>query len=79
MKTATELGMSGEKLRIIRIAGELHDIGEIGVPESIVRKTGRLSADKLDRMRIHLVRGACILEPPAVFESVLLTAPHHHE
>ena len=57
----------------------LQGIGKIGVPEAILHKKGSLSIGEYDRMRTHPSRGAHILEPLTVFESVLLTVLHHHE
>ncbi len=78
-KTARVLGMGRERRRIIRIAGELHDIGKIGIPEAILHKSGRLSAGEYDRMKMHPSQGANILEPLTIFESVLVAVLHHHE
>ncbi|TAG43890.1 MAG: HD domain-containing protein [Betaproteobacteria bacterium] len=46
----------------IEIAGRLHDIGKIGVPDAILSKRDRLSADEFELMKTHTTRGASLLE-----------------
>jgi diguanylate cyclase (GGDEF)-like protein/putative nucleotidyltransferase with HDIG domain len=58
---AIELGMSDERVQRIRLAGVLHDIGKIGVPDSILCKPGPLTSEEMDQMRRHPELGARIL------------------
>jgi diguanylate cyclase (GGDEF)-like protein/putative nucleotidyltransferase with HDIG domain len=58
---ATELDLGDERIQRIRLAGILHDIGKIGVPDSILRKPGPLNAEELAHMRRHPELGARIL------------------
>ncbi len=58
---AMELGMSEERVQRIRLAGVLHDIGKIGVPDSILCKPGPLTSEEMDQMRRHPELGARIL------------------
>jgi len=58
---ARELGFSDDRVERIRLAGVLHDIGKIGVPDSILRKPGPLSSEERAHMRRHPELGARIL------------------
>jgi HD-GYP domain-containing protein (c-di-GMP phosphodiesterase class II) len=58
---ANELGLSEERVQRIRLAGVLHDIGKIGVPDSILCKPGPLTSEEMDQMRRHPELGARIL------------------
>ena len=58
---ATELGMSEERIERVRLAGILHDIGKIGVPDSILCKPGPLTDEEMAQMRRHPELGARIL------------------
>jgi diguanylate cyclase (GGDEF)-like protein/putative nucleotidyltransferase with HDIG domain len=58
---ARELGLDEDKVQRIRLAGILHDIGKIGVPDSILRKPGPLTPDEQAQMRRHPELGARIL------------------
>jgi len=78
-KTAKEMGMSREDQQIISIAGDLHDIGKIGLSETILFKEGKLTPGETAVMQNHPEKGASILDPLTDFDSVILTVRHHHE
>ncbi len=76
------LGLPSRALNVIHLAGHLHDIGKIGIPDAILRKQGPLDEEESRLMRLHPEIGARILkpvqgfnEPGGVSEIVL----HHHE
>jgi HD-GYP domain-containing protein (c-di-GMP phosphodiesterase class II) len=58
---ARELGLDEARVQRVRLAGILHDIGKIGVPDSILGKPGRLTEEEMDQMRRHPELGARIL------------------
>jgi diguanylate cyclase (GGDEF)-like protein/putative nucleotidyltransferase with HDIG domain len=58
---ADELGFEPDRVQRIRLAGILHDIGKIGVPDSILRKPGALTEEEVEQMRRHPEIGARIL------------------
>ena len=61
------------------IAGLLHDIGKIGVSESILCKAEKLTDEEYEVMKSHTTRGAEILAPLTGFEEVINGVKYHHE
>ena len=58
---ATELGLPDTEVGLIRRAAELHDVGKIGVPDAILMKMGKLTADEFEVVKTHTTIGARIL------------------
>ena len=58
---AQEIGLSDHEVEQIYMAGLLHDVGKIGVPESVLQKTGRLTPEEFEQMKKHPQIGARIL------------------
>jgi HD-GYP domain-containing protein (c-di-GMP phosphodiesterase class II) len=52
------LGWSGGQLALLRMAAMLHDVGKVGIPDSILRKSGPLTDDELEQMQLAPVSGA---------------------
>jgi HD-GYP domain-containing protein (c-di-GMP phosphodiesterase class II) len=78
-RLAAALGLPAAEVDSISQAGLLHDIGKIGVPESVLRKRGMLSAEEWALMRQHPVIGAQIVAPFEFFAGGALAILHHHE
>lgn len=76
---AGEMGMDGEALRVISLATLLHDVGKIGVPESILRKPSGLTTPENRAIQQHPTMGAMIVASVPGFEAVLEIVRHHHE
>ncbi len=76
---AVKLGMDDKNIRIAKIAGELHDIGKIGVPERILMKEELLSRVEYKIMKTHSEKSAEILSPVPNLEEVVKVVRHHHE
>ena len=74
-----ELGLSDSELQALRAAALLHDIGKLAVPEHIISKPGRLSAVEFEKMKIHPVVGAEILEKVEFPYPVAPIVRSHHE
>lgn len=73
------LGMSDEKTQEIHIAGHLHDIGKIGIPDSVLLKKGRLDDVEWKQMKRHPQIGADILAKSPRFARISAIILHHHE
>jgi putative nucleotidyltransferase with HDIG domain len=76
---AEELGLESEALKQIYIAGLLHDIGKVGIPDGVLNKPGRLTDDEFAMIKQHPVIGYDILKNLRQFEFVLPAVRHHHE
>ena len=74
-----ELGLSEIDLQAIEAAALLHDIGKLAVPEYIISKPGRLTQDEFDKMKIHPIVGAEILERVNFPYPVVPIVRAHHE
>nr|WP_026885937.1 HD-GYP domain-containing protein [Clostridium beijerinckii] len=73
------LGMTEEELELIHIAGDLHDIGKIGVPDSVLNKPDSLEVDEWELMKKHSYIGYNILSKASTFEDISRIVLHHHE
>lgn len=76
---ARELGFDAEEIERLELAAVLHDVGKIGVPESVLNKPGRLTPAEMSLMKTHPDRGADILSSIRAMRDVLPGVRHHHE
>ncbi len=76
---ASELGLSDEQVELVRTAGRLHDIGKIGIRESVLHKHGPLSVEEFDHVKTHVLIGAQILAPLQHLREVIGFVRSHHE
>ena len=76
---ATELGLLQEGVEKIRLAGQVHDIGKIGVRESVLNKPGRLTDEEFQHIKCHCELGERIIKPIVEDREILLMVRHHHE
>jgi len=76
---ARELGLPPEHERILYQAGILHDIGKIGIPDAILQKPGRLTAEEFALVREHPVRSWEIARQIRSFAPMLPAIRWHHE
>ncbi len=76
---AQELGMSPEWINKIQLAGLVHDIGKIGVRESVLNKSVKLTKDEFQDVKRHCEIGEHILTPIADDEDINQMVRHHHE
>jgi len=80
-RIASVLGMSPEESRSIRMAAPLHDVGKIGIPDSILLSSDALTDEEFEIMKRHCVIGAELLTSPdvALLELAAEIALSHHE
>ncbi len=80
VKTAVQLGHTGDRLDHIRLGGELHDIGKIGTRESVLHKAGPLSPEEFEHVKGHTALGERILAPFLSDSPIVLgIVRSHHE
>lgn len=76
---ARELNLSRERVNLVRRAGLLHDIGKLGIPESILFKPERLSEAEYAIVKRHSALGGEILSSSDPLRSLVAIVRHHHE
>jgi putative nucleotidyltransferase with HDIG domain len=79
MELAKELGLSEDETEALRAASVLHDIGKLAVPEHIISKPGKLTPEEFEKMKIHPIVGAEILEQVHFPYPVVPIVRAHHE
>ena len=73
------MGLSDEDLKTLKIGGLFHDIGKIGVPDSILLKEGTLTDNEYSEIKNHPLIGKHILSNASTFENIIPIVYHHHE
>jgi HD-GYP domain-containing protein (c-di-GMP phosphodiesterase class II) len=76
---ARHLGMAPEEIEALKWAALLHDIGKIGIPERVLNKPGKLTADEYELIKRHPMKGKTILEPIEHLSRSMPAVAHHHE
>ncbi len=76
---ARALNLDEKTQSLIKVAGLLHDVGKIGVPDAILRKPGALTGDEFHAVRHHPMMGSIIVSSVPGFEDMLDAVRHHHE
>src|ERR1700677_423352 len=79
IEVAKEFGVKGPELEALHAAALLHDIGKLAVPEHIISKPGRLTPEEFEKMKIHTLVGAEILERVRFPYPVVPIVRAHHE
>ena len=73
------LGLSDTDLKTLEVGGLFHDIGKIGIPDSILLKESKLTDDEYSQIKNHPSIGAHILCNAEVFQDIIPNVKHHHE
>ncbi len=76
---AEDLGLSQETMRVVRIAGLLHDVGKIGVPSDVLKKPGRLTPEEFEIIKRHPRLGELIVSAIPGMEPIVDGVRCHHE
>ncbi len=78
-RLAEAAGLDERQAERVHICGLVHDVGKIGVPESVLTKPGRLTEEEFRQMRLHPEIGHRILKDIPQLEDILPGVLHHHE
>ncbi|MDD2368419.1 MAG: response regulator [Sulfuricurvum sp.] len=79
---ADKYGLSDEEARLIEMVAPMHDIGKIAIPDSILHKPGKLSAEEMEIMKTHAYKGYQMLshsERPLMKHAALIALQHHEK
>jgi response regulator RpfG family c-di-GMP phosphodiesterase len=76
---AARLEVPEDQLKTLRLAGLIHDVGKIGIEDTILRKPSRLTDEEFAVIRTHPERGVQIIEPLDFLKDALPIVRHHHE
>jgi len=76
---AEVMGLGKDDIDAIRFGGYLHDIGKIGVSDTVLLKPGRLTEEEIREIRLHTVIGDEIVKPIKFFDKEREIIRHHHE
>lgn len=79
LRVGQELGLDEAELRNLEVAALLHDIGKVGIPDSILKKPGKLDVEEYTLMKKHPEYGWAVLRMLPGFERASLDILHHHE
>lgn len=75
----SHLDLAEDDLRKLKLGGLFHDIGKIGVPDSILLKTDKLTDDEYSEIKNHPAIGSHILSNATMFQDIIPIVKHHHE
>lgn len=79
VRIAQKMGMSQDETDMLRFAGYLHDIGKIGIRDSILMKPGNLTPEETSIIRTHPIIGERIVKPLGLLPMERSVIRHHHE
>ena len=79
LRVGKYLNISPAELETLRVGGLFHDIGKIGIPDSILLKPGKLTDDEYSEIKNHPSIGAHILGSAVIFKDIIPIVKHHHE
>ena len=79
VKLAEILGFSYERLKLLREAALLHDIGKIGIAESVLNKRGKLNDDEYEAIKMHSIFGWSLLSNVEGLQDLANIVRYHHE
>jgi putative nucleotidyltransferase with HDIG domain len=76
---ARVLGYTQEQVDLIRRGGLLHDLGKLGIPRAILSQPSALTCEQYDRVKLHPVLGAGLLQESLEYSALVPIVRHHHE
>ncbi len=79
VRISRRLGLTNQDNENIHLAGQLHDLGKIGIPDAILQKPGKLTVPEYEIIKTHSMVGADIIAPIPGMGQVAKAIRHHHE
>ena len=79
LMTAAALGISEAEMKVLEYAAILHDIGKIGIPDTVLTKPDRLDNEEWNLIKLHPLIGSQIIEEVTFLNEVKMIVLHHHE
>jgi diguanylate cyclase (GGDEF)-like protein len=79
VRFATWLGRADEEIEALFVAGQLHDVGKIAVPDSILRRPGRLNPEERERLQQHVIFSELMINDVPQLDLVIGAVSAHHE
>lgn len=79
MLTAQQLNWPRERMAVLELAGHLHDVGKIGVPDAVLNKPGKLTVEEFEMMKAHPEIGEQIIRGIDYLEALVPYVLYHHE
>ena len=76
---ARQLGLQGQAVETLDLAGRLHDIGKVLLPQNLLGAVGPLSADQMEQLAAHKEMGWQLLRPVAFLQDAATLVRHHHD
>ena len=77
--TAKQMNWEQEDIQYLEIAGMLHDVGKLWIPDGILTKTTKLTEEEIRQIRMHPANGAQILQNSTLFRKITPWIYHHQE
>ena len=74
-----KVGLNDDDIKRLRVGGLFHDVGKIGVPDSILQKNEKLTDTEYSEIKNHPTIGTHILSTATIFQDILPIVKHHHE
>jgi putative nucleotidyltransferase with HDIG domain len=79
VELAMHIGLSDKKVNDIRMASILHDIGKVGINDSVLKKPSSLTTEEYEMIKLHPNIGADIIKNVSFLKEVSIIIRHHHE
>ena len=76
---AKEIGLNQKQVDLVRKAGLLHDVGKLGISETLLSKPAKLTKDEFDMMKRHVIMGGALLEKSPSLHLLIPIVKYHHE
>ena len=74
-----QLGLPDNEIKNLQLGGLFHDVGKIGIPDTILQKDSKLTDDEYSQIKNHTSIGAHILSTATIFQDIIPIVKHHHE